>query len=47
MGGYLFDKMNFFERAIIKQITKTDKSVSKIKEDEIERLIMEYNARSI
>jgi menaquinone-dependent protoporphyrinogen oxidase len=41
-GEFLFEKMNFFERAIIKRIAKTDKSVSQIKEDEIERFVMEY-----
>jgi menaquinone-dependent protoporphyrinogen oxidase len=39
-GEFLFEKMNFFERAIIKRIAKTDKSVSQIKEDEIDRLVM-------
>jgi menaquinone-dependent protoporphyrinogen oxidase len=34
--------MNFFERAIIKRIAKTDKSVSKIRESEIDRFVMEY-----
>jgi menaquinone-dependent protoporphyrinogen oxidase len=34
--------MNFFERAIIKRIAKTDKSVSQIKEDEIEKFVIEY-----
>jgi menaquinone-dependent protoporphyrinogen oxidase len=40
-GEFLFEKMNFFERAIIKRIAKTDKSVSAIKTDEIDQLIME------
>jgi menaquinone-dependent protoporphyrinogen oxidase len=40
-GEFLFEKMNFFERAIIKRIAKTDKSVSQIKEDEIEKLVSE------
>jgi menaquinone-dependent protoporphyrinogen oxidase len=41
-GEFLFEKMNFFERAIIKRIAKTDKSVSQIKEDEIDRFVTEY-----
>jgi menaquinone-dependent protoporphyrinogen oxidase len=40
-GEFLFEKMNFFERAIIKCIAKTDKSASAIKSDEIDKLIME------
>jgi menaquinone-dependent protoporphyrinogen oxidase len=39
-GEFLFEKMNFFERAVIKRIAKTNKSVSQIKEDEIDRLVM-------
>jgi menaquinone-dependent protoporphyrinogen oxidase len=41
-GEFLFEKMNFFERAIIKRIAKTDKSVSQIKDDEIEKLVAEF-----
>lgn len=41
-GEFLFEKMNFFERAIIKRIAKTDKSVSSIKEDEIVRFVTEF-----
>ncbi|MDR0573406.1 MAG: flavodoxin [Tannerella sp.] len=41
-GEFLFEKMNFFERAIIKRIAKTDKSVSQIKENEIDKLIVEF-----
>ena len=41
-GEFLFEKMNFFERAIIKRIAKTDKSVSQIRKDEIDRLVTEY-----
>ena len=40
-GEFLFEKMNFFERAIIKRIAKTDKSVSSIREDEIVRFVTE------
>jgi menaquinone-dependent protoporphyrinogen oxidase len=38
-GEFQFEKMNFFERAIIKRIAKTDKSVSQIKEEEIEKFV--------
>jgi menaquinone-dependent protoporphyrinogen oxidase len=41
-GEFLFEKMNFFERAVIKRIAKTDKSVSSIKEDEIVRFVTEF-----
>ncbi|MDR2475873.1 MAG: flavodoxin domain-containing protein [Bacteroidales bacterium] len=41
-GEFQFEKMNFFERAIIKRIAKTDKSVSQIKKDGIDRLVTEY-----
>jgi menaquinone-dependent protoporphyrinogen oxidase len=41
-GEFLFEKMNFFERAIIKRIAKTDKSVSSIKEENIEKLADEF-----
>jgi menaquinone-dependent protoporphyrinogen oxidase len=42
-GGELrFEKMNFVERAIIKRIAKADKSVSQIREDEIDKLVMDY-----
>ncbi|MDR1882269.1 MAG: flavodoxin domain-containing protein [Prevotella sp.] len=41
-GAFLFEKMNFFERAIIKRIAKTDKSVSQIDEDEIEKFVTDY-----
>jgi menaquinone-dependent protoporphyrinogen oxidase len=40
-GEFLFEKMNFFERAIIKRIVKTNKSVSQIREYEIENFIRE------
>jgi menaquinone-dependent protoporphyrinogen oxidase len=42
-GEFLFEKMNFFERAIIKRIAKTDKSVSKIREGEIEKFVQEIS----
>jgi menaquinone-dependent protoporphyrinogen oxidase len=40
-GEFLFEKMNVFERAIIKRIAKTDKSVSQIREDKIDRFVAE------
>jgi menaquinone-dependent protoporphyrinogen oxidase len=46
-GEFLFEKMNFFERAIIKRIAKTDKSVSQIREDEINRFVTEYEYNTI
>jgi menaquinone-dependent protoporphyrinogen oxidase len=41
-GEFLFEKMNFFERAIIKRIAKTDKSVSQIDKDGIEKFVADY-----
>jgi menaquinone-dependent protoporphyrinogen oxidase len=41
-GEFQFEKMNFFERTIIKRIAKTDKNVSQIREDEVERFVTEY-----
>jgi menaquinone-dependent protoporphyrinogen oxidase len=38
-GEFQFEKMNFFERAIIKRIAKTDKSVSQIREEDIEKFV--------
>jgi len=38
-GEFLFDRMNFLEKLIIKKIAKTDKSVSTIKEAEIETFV--------
>jgi menaquinone-dependent protoporphyrinogen oxidase len=40
-GEFLFEKMNFFERAIIKRIAKTNKSVSQIKKDNIDKFVQE------
>jgi menaquinone-dependent protoporphyrinogen oxidase len=42
-GEFQFDKMNFFERAIIKRIAKADKSVSQIREGEIENFVQEIS----
>jgi menaquinone-dependent protoporphyrinogen oxidase len=41
-GEFQCEKMNFFERAIIKRIAKTDKSISRIKENEIDKLVIEF-----
>jgi menaquinone-dependent protoporphyrinogen oxidase len=41
-GEFLFEKMNFFERAIIKRIAKTDKSVSRIDEDGIGKFVTDF-----
>jgi menaquinone-dependent protoporphyrinogen oxidase len=38
-GEFLFDRMNFIERLIIKKIAKTDQNVSAIKEAEIEAFV--------
>jgi menaquinone-dependent protoporphyrinogen oxidase len=45
-GEFLFEKMNFVERAIIKRIAKADKSVSQIREDEIDKLVMDYQDKN-
>jgi menaquinone-dependent protoporphyrinogen oxidase len=39
-GEFLFEKMNLFERAIIKRIAKTDRSVSQIREKDIDRFVI-------
>jgi menaquinone-dependent protoporphyrinogen oxidase len=41
-GEFLFEKMNFFEREIIKRIAKTDRNVSQIKDESIDKLIEEF-----
>jgi menaquinone-dependent protoporphyrinogen oxidase len=41
-GEFLFEKMNFFERAVIKRIAKTDKSVSRIDEDGIGKFVADF-----
>jgi menaquinone-dependent protoporphyrinogen oxidase len=43
---FQFEKMNFFERAIIKRIAKTDKSVSQIRVENIDKLIEEFTAKT-
>jgi menaquinone-dependent protoporphyrinogen oxidase len=44
-GEFIFEKMNFFERAIIKRIAKTDKSVSHIDEDGIGKFVTDFIER--
>jgi menaquinone-dependent protoporphyrinogen oxidase len=34
-GEFSFNKMNFFEKAIVKKIAKVDSSISRIREDEV------------
>ena len=41
-GEFLFEKMNFAEKFIIKRIAKTNKSVSAIKYENIEKLVTSY-----
>lgn len=38
-GEFLFENMNFFEKMIIKKIAKTDKSISEINHQNIDRFI--------
>jgi len=42
-GEFLFEKMNFFEKFIIKKISKTDKSVSSIDYPNIELFVTNLN----
>ena len=42
-GEYLFEEMNFFERAIIKKIAKTESSVSQIDWDTIDDFCKKVN----
>lgn len=44
-GEFLFEKMNFFEKMIIKKIAKTDKNVSAIKEENIDKLVSEFQQK--
>jgi len=43
-GEFLFDRMNFLEKFIIKKIAKIDSSVSKLKEDNIAKFIAEVES---
>jgi len=42
-GEFLFEKMNFFERLIVKKITGINKTVSSIKWDQVDVLINKLN----
>ncbi|MDR2009682.1 MAG: flavodoxin domain-containing protein [Bacteroidales bacterium] len=42
-GEFRFDKMNFFEKAIIKKIAKTDKNISRIDENAISKFAEKMN----
>jgi menaquinone-dependent protoporphyrinogen oxidase len=43
-GAFLFEEMNFFERAIIKKIAKVSESVDGILQDEIDHFAEKINA---
>lgn len=42
-GEFLFENMNFFERMIIKKIAKTDKSISALNHQNIDRFIQDIS----
>jgi menaquinone-dependent protoporphyrinogen oxidase len=42
-GEFIFEKMNFFERAIVKKIAGTKESVSKLKIDDIKKFANAFN----
>jgi len=42
-GEFLFEKMNFFEKMIIKKIAKIDKTVSSINNENIDIFVEEFN----
>jgi menaquinone-dependent protoporphyrinogen oxidase len=42
-GEFLFDKMNFFEKLIVKKVSGINQSVSKIDETKILKLVHEIN----
>lgn len=41
-GEFVFEKMNFFERVIIKKISKIDKSVSRIDNEGIDKFVKDF-----
>jgi len=41
-GAFLFEEMNFAERFIIKKIAKTDQSVHRILQDEIDAFVQQF-----
>jgi menaquinone-dependent protoporphyrinogen oxidase len=40
-GEFLFEKMNFFEKLIVKKVSGITRNISKIDENKIEELICE------
>ncbi len=42
-GEFVFEKMNFIERVMVKKIAGTNESVSKIRVDEIKKFAKEFN----
>lgn len=42
-GEFLFENMNFFEKMIIKKIAKTDKRISEINHQNIDRFVQELS----
>lgn len=42
-GEFLFEKMNFFEKMIVKKISKIDKSISAINYKNIDLFVEEFN----
>ncbi|MCK9163265.1 MAG: flavodoxin domain-containing protein [Bacteroidales bacterium] len=42
-GEFLFENMNFFERMIVKKIAKTDKNVSAINYENLDKFVLEFN----
>lgn len=45
-GEFLFDEMNFIEKAIVRKVSKIDSTVSNIDYEEIERLVVTINEHS-
>lgn len=42
-GEFVFEKMNFIERMLVKKIAGTNESISKIKVDEIKKFVKPFN----
>ncbi len=42
-GEFLFEKMNFFQKLIVKKISGIKESVSKIDDDKIKDFVMKFN----
>lgn len=42
-GEFVFEKMNFIERAMVRKIAGTNKSISKIRVDEIKKFAKTFN----